>query len=85
MKGEIPHRKGKMGSGRYPIKAAKNFIVLLKSLSANANVNDLDNPIIFEAVANNASRPFGQFGRVRRKRTHIRIVARNKMIGRKLE
>jgi len=79
MSGEIPHRKGKMGSGRYPIKAAKNFIVLLKSLSANANVNDIDEPIIVKAIANIASRPFGKFGRVRKKRTHIKIVAMNKI------
>ena len=36
MKGEIPHRKGKIMSGRYPVKAAEYFIKLLKQLSANA-------------------------------------------------
>ncbi|MFH1326547.1 MAG: uL22 family ribosomal protein [archaeon] len=71
MKGEIPHRKGKIGSGRFPQKAAKNFLVLLKSLLANST--DIDEPIISEAMANIASRPFGRFGRVKRKRTHITI------------
>ena len=37
MKGETPHRKGKIMSGRFPKKAAQNFIVLLKSLSSNAS------------------------------------------------
>ncbi len=77
MKGEIPHRKGKrMMSGRFPAKASKNFVVLLESLAANAT--DIDNSIITEAIANIGKRPLGRFGRVRKKRTHIRIVAREK-------
>jgi len=77
MKGEIPHRKGMM-SGRYPKKAAGHFIKLLKGLSANANVNGLEAPVISEAIANLASRPYSKFGRVRRKRTHIKITATTK-------
>jgi len=81
MKGEIPHRKGKkMMSGRYPKNATEYFIKLLKNLSANANVNELNSPIIAEAVANFASRPFGRFGRWRKKRTHIRIIAKEKSV-----
>ena len=78
MKGEIPHRKGKIMSGGFPKNASRQFIILLKSLTGNSNVNGIDNPIIVEAVANMASRPFGRFGRWRRKRTHVRLVARNK-------
>ncbi|RLG15667.1 hypothetical protein DRN69_02660 [Candidatus Pacearchaeota archaeon] len=73
MKGEIPHRKGKIMSGRYPKKAIGYFIKLLKSLHSNANMNSLEKPIITEAIANIASRPYSRFGRVRRKRTHIQI------------
>jgi len=74
MKGEIPHRKGKgIMSGRFPKKATQNFIRLLKSLSANANHNGLENPILVEAIANIGSRPYGKFGRVRKKRTHVKI------------
>jgi len=79
MKGEIPHRKGKkMMSGRFPKKASENFIKLLRSLQANANNHNVDEPIVAEAVANLASRPFGRFGRIRKKRTHVKIVAREK-------
>jgi len=77
MKGEIPHRKGKVMSGRFPEKAAGEFIILLKSLSANSTHHGLENPVIVEAVANIGSRPFGRRG-IRRKRTHIRIVAEEK-------
>jgi len=85
MKGEIAHRKGKgMMSGKFPKKATENFIKLLKNLSSNANVNELDNPVIVEAVANLASRPYGRFGRIRKKRSHVKIIAREKkMINKK--
>ncbi|MBU0894346.1 MAG: hypothetical protein KKF48_04670 [Nanoarchaeota archaeon] len=78
MKGEIPHRKGRIGSGRYPQKAVKNFIKLLKSLLSNSHANGLEDPIIAEAISNIAVRPFGRFGRVKRKRTHIKIIAKSK-------
>ena len=77
MKGEIPHRKGKIMSGRFPEKAAKEFIILLKNLSSNSIYHGLENPIIVESVANIGSRPFGRQG-IRRKRTHIKIVAEEK-------
>ena len=77
MKGEIPHRKGRIMSGRFPEKAAREFIILLKSLSSNSAYHGLENPIITEAVANIGSRPFGRRG-IRRKRTHITIVAEEK-------
>ena len=78
MKGEIPHRKGRIMSGRFPKKAAERFIKVLKTLAANANVNGLNNPVISEAIANLAQRPRGKAGRVKRKRTHVKIVAREK-------
>lgn len=79
MKGEYAHQKGKgISSGKFPKKAAGIFINLLKSLSANANVSGLEEPIIAEAVANIAPRPFGKFGAVRKKRTHVKLVVREK-------
>ena len=80
MRGEIPHRKGKIMAGRFPQKASKHFVELLKTLSANANVNGLENPIIVEAFANRASEPYGKFGRVKKKRTHIKIKCMERKI-----
>ncbi len=78
MKGEIAHRKGKkIMSGKYPLKASKIFIELLKSLAGNTLVNNLDDPIIYEAIANKASRPMARFGRWERKRTHVKIIAKD--------
>ena len=78
MKGEIPHRHGKIMSGRFPKNASEHFIMLLKTLAGNCNVNGLEEPVIAEAIANIASRPYGKFGAVRRKRAHIKIIAKNK-------
>ncbi len=79
MKGEIAHKKGKgMMSGKYPVKASKIFIRLLKNLGGNTITNNLDNPIISEAIANQASRPMAKFGRWERKRTHVKIIAKDK-------
>ena len=74
MRGEIPHRKGKgMMSGRYPLKPVTYFIKMLKNLKANSNVNGIEEPIISEAIPNKASRPYGRFGAIKRKRTHVKI------------
>ena len=78
MKGEIPHRKGKIMAGRFPKNTAKHFIILLKSLLGNSNANGIEEPIIVEAIANLASRPYGKFGAWRRKKTHIKLVAKEK-------
>ena len=79
MKGEIPHRKGRgIMSGRFPKKATESFIKLLKNLSANASHGGLEEPVIAESVANIGSRPYGKFGAVRKKRTHVRITVKNK-------
>ncbi len=75
MKGEIPHRKGKIMSGRYPKKASLEFIKLLKGLNANASVNNIntneDKVKINIAIANKASRPYRRFGRHQAKRSHV--------------
>ncbi len=79
MKGEIPHQKGKgISSGGYSKKTAENFIKLLKSLQANANAGGLEEPVIVEAIANKASSPYGRFGRIKRKRSHIQIKVKEK-------
>ena len=77
-KGEIPHRKGKgIMSGRYPIKASKYFITLLKSLKGNIIINNLDpdKAKIAIASASWAARPMRSKGRLA-KRTNIVLIAR---------
>ncbi len=78
-KGEIPHRKGDMMSGRYPVKAAGMFISMLKGLKGNVLVNqmDLDKTRIAIASASWAYRPARSGGR-RAKRTNVILIAREK-------
>ncbi|OGJ21384.1 50S ribosomal protein L22 [Candidatus Pacearchaeota archaeon RBG_13_36_9] len=81
MKGEIPHRKGRMMSGRYPVKAAGHFIKMLKQLSANAENKEMDiDKGRIECKANRASRPYKRFGSMKFKRTHVtlKLVIKNK-------
>ncbi len=70
--------KRKIGPGRYPIKASKEFIGLLESVNANAQFKGLNtsNMIIKKICANKASSSW-HFGRKRRrkmKRTNIELV-----------
>lgn len=74
MKGEIPHRRGDIMSGRYPKNASHAFLALLKNLAANARQHGVDESLpITLAKADIAPRPYGRFGRYRRKRTHVEI------------
>ena len=74
MKGEIPHRKGNIMSGRYPIKACEHFLKLLRQLAANASVNEIEiERVKIECKANRANRPHGRFGNTRTKRSHVTL------------
>ncbi len=74
MKGEIPHRKGKIMSGRYPIKAVKEIVKLLKSLKANAIVDELElEKYVIFCKANVAARPYRRFGQTKFKRSHVTL------------
>ncbi len=80
---DIGHRKGHMGPGRYPQKAAKEFIKLLNSVEANAQNKGLDANELYitTIVPNMASRPMhpGRQMRTKMKRTHIDIIAEEKI------
>jgi len=76
-KGEIPHRKGKIMSGRYPINVSKLFIPILKTLKGNVLVNqmDLDKTRIYFGSACYASRP-SKKGGGRFKRANLVLKAK---------
>lgn len=76
-KGEIPHRKGNMERGRYPVKAAGYFINILKGLRGNVITNqmELEETKIHFASASWANRPMRRGGRLA-KRTNVIIKAK---------
>lgn len=74
----IPHRKGKIGPGRFPVKTAKTFKKVLRNAEVNALAKGLDNTslVIFHIAADKAAsnfRPGRHRGR-RGKSTHLEVV-----------
>lgn len=84
MKGEYAHRKGKMMSGKYPVRASKIFINLLKGLQGNANQHDIDEPIISEAIANKGTAIYASGGR-KKKTSHVKIICKEKKLNKKIK
>jgi ribosomal protein L22 len=87
VRGESAHRKDQKNGyarGKYPEKSSRFFIKLLKSLIANAKVNNLDTEkiIITIAKADKASNPIRGtrlgLGRKKFKRAHIFIKVEEK-------
>jgi ribosomal protein L22 len=76
-KGEIPHRKGDIMSGRYPVAAAKIFIPMLKNLKGAVLFNGMDitKARISTAYTNFAPRPQRRGG-MKGKRASVFIEAR---------
>ena len=74
----VGHKKGRIAAGRYPVKASKDILKLLKQAESNASIKGLSTEelIIRHLVANKASTPM-RFGRqIRReaKRTHMEVI-----------
>ena len=76
---DVGHRKGKIGSGRYPVKASQVILNLLESLEVNAQNKGLDTGALYlkELVPNKASNVwrYGRQRRRKRKLTHLFMLA----------
>ncbi len=73
---DLPHKKN-IGPGRYPVKAAKAILIMLKSAEANALNKGLSRNLVIRHIsAHKASTPYhyGRKRRVRMKRTNIQVV-----------
>lgn len=73
----LGHKPG-IGPGRYPQKAAKEFLSLLKSAEANAQMNGLNtaNLIVGMVKSNKASTSwhYGRQRRIKMKRSNVDII-----------
>ncbi|MDP3916944.1 MAG: 50S ribosomal protein L22 [Nanoarchaeota archaeon] len=80
---KIGHRKGHMGSGRYPINATKEVLSLLNSAEHNASDKGLDVESLYisSIIPNQAARPWhaGRQRRTKMKRTHLKIILEEKV------
>lgn len=73
----VGHKPGKIGAGRYPVKAAKEFIKLLNNAKANATTKGMTGTLVVSHIAaNKASRPVRNRTKYRGefKRTHVEII-----------
>lgn len=77
---DMGHKAG-MSAGRFPEKAAQQFLILIKSVEANAQQKGLNvtNLKIVKLLANKASIPFTG-GRQQRskKRTHLEVTVKER-------
>jgi large subunit ribosomal protein L22 len=74
---DTPHRKGDFASGRFPEKAARYIIPLLKSLKSNADDKGLTGDLILVHSAANMTAKRHRAGRIRgvKRTTHVEFVA----------
>lgn len=74
----IPHRKGPMASGRFPVKAAMHIKKIVESASANAKEKGLEQSTLRLCHISAQKGPilwhYGRHSRRRRKVAHIEIV-----------
>ncbi|NQU98370.1 50S ribosomal protein L22 [Candidatus Woesearchaeota archaeon] len=71
--------KRKIGSGKFPVKAAENILKAVKSAESNAQIKGFSRDLkIISISANRASRPwhYGRQRRIKMKRTHIEVIVK---------
>src|SRR3989344_5516355 len=75
----VGHKPGHVGPGRYPEKASRAVVALLKSLIANAQQHGMDTASLYvhAVMANQAARSYrgGRQRRRKAKRTNMQIFA----------
>lgn len=76
----LGHRRGKMASGRYPMKASEAFLKLLESVEANAQTKGLNTGEleIIHFCTHRATKPMhqGRHGGREMKSSHIEVVVK---------
>ena len=78
---EIPHRKGKIATGRYPLKASKTILDLIKSAESNAKDKGMSSNLIITHISAHKGETQSRYGRKmgqQAKKTHIKITVKEK-------
>jgi large subunit ribosomal protein L22 len=78
---EIPHRKGKMATGGYPLNVSKTILSLIKSAEANAQNKGMSSNLIIHHISAHKGESQPRYGRKsgrQAKRTHIKIIVKEK-------
>jgi len=77
----VPHRKGKVGPGRYPVKASRQILSLIKSAEANAESKGMSKNLFISHISAHKGETQSRYGRKmgkKAKRTHIKIIIQEK-------
>jgi len=78
------HKKGNMAAGRYPVKACKNFLMVVKSAESNAIAKGLNaDKLIVAAVIPNKGNVGYHFGRrrgLKTKSVHVQLYVEESTI-----
>ncbi|MDO8556691.1 MAG: 50S ribosomal protein L22 [Nanoarchaeota archaeon] len=84
----VGHKPGHVGPGRYPEKASRAIILLLRSLIANAQQLGMDTNSLYvhTVMANQAARSYrgGRQRRRKAKRTNMQIFAAERVVDTKV-
>jgi len=78
---EIPHRKGSMMTGRYPIKASKEILKIIKNAEANAANRGMPSNLTISHISAHKGASTPRYGRKigrEGKNTHIKITVSEK-------
>lgn len=78
---EIPHRKGNIAAGGYPIKASKIILSLIKNAEANAQNKGMSSNLVISHISAHKGERQSRYGRKmgqKAKRTHIKIIVEEK-------
>lgn len=78
-KRDIPHRKGKIATGRYPLKASMAILNLIKSVESNANDKGMSQNLDISHISAHKGASQSRYGRKvgkSTKRTNIKIIVK---------
>ena len=78
---EIPHRRGNIAAGKYPIKASETILSLVKNAESNAENKGMSKNLIITHISAHKGGKQSRYGRKmgkRAKRTHIKIIVQEK-------
>jgi len=79
---DIPHRKGNIATGRYPIKASRVILDLIKSAESNAKNKGMSSNLVISHISAHKGNAQSRYGRkIGKKAKKVSLIqrARNKV------
>jgi len=81
--GDVGHKKGSIGAGRFPVKACSEIKVMIESAETNAQFKGLNTGFLalhhISAQKAAGAWHYGRWRRRKQKRTHIEVIVEEKV------